>query len=390
MMRTGLVLLCLAYILSQFFRGFLAVLTGDLAQDIGATPDGLATASGLWFLSFAAMQIPIGWALDTIGPRKTSSVLLLIGGAGGAAVFAMAATPAHINIAMLLIGIGCAPVLMASFFVFARIYSAAMFATLGAIVIGVGNIGNLAGSAPLAWAAETYGWRETLFALSAVTAVISAGLYIFVKDPPKLENTAGGSVLDLLKMPVLWLIFPLMLVNYAPAAALRGLWIGPYLNDVFAQPAGTASLIMASAMIVGTFVYGPLDRILGTRKWAVFGGNACGAALCILLGLGIVTGYWAVVALFAAIGFFGMSFPVLMAHGRAFVPAHLAGRGVTLMNLFGIGGVGVAQMISGRIHASASANAANPVDPYSVIFLFLGALVVLGLAIYAFSRDRLD
>lgn len=389
-MRTGLVLLCLAYILSQFFRGFLAVLTGDLAQDIGATPDGLATASGLWFLSFAAMQIPIGWALDTIGPRKTSSVLLLIGGAGGAAVFAMAATPAHINIAMLLIGIGCAPVLMASFFVFARIYSAAMFATLGAIVIGVGNIGNLAGSAPLAWAAETYGWRETLFALSAVTAAISAGLYIFVKDPPKLENTAGGSVLDLLKMPALWLIFPLMLVNYAPAAALRGLWIGPYLKDVFAQPAGTASLIMASAMIVGTFAYGPLDRILGTRKWAVFGGNACGAALCILLGLGIVTGYWAIVALFAAIGFFGMSFPVLMAHGRAFVPAHLAGRGVTLMNLFGIGGVGIAQVISGRIHASASANAAHPSDPYSAIFLFLGTLVVLGLAIYAFSRDRLD
>ena len=46
-MQAGLVLLCLAYVLSQFFRAFLAVLTGALAQDIGAGPDDLATAVGL-------------------------------------------------------------------------------------------------------------------------------------------------------------------------------------------------------------------------------------------------------------------------------------------------------------------------------------------------------
>ena len=86
-MQVGLITLCLAYVLSQFFRAFLAVLSGVLAQDIGTTPDDLSFASGLWFLSFAAMQIPVGWALDRIGPRRTAWVLLLIGGAGGAAVF---------------------------------------------------------------------------------------------------------------------------------------------------------------------------------------------------------------------------------------------------------------------------------------------------------------
>ena len=150
-MNAGLILLSLAYVLSQFYRAFLAVLTDVLGTDIGASPDMLATASGLWFLSFAAMQIPVGWALDTIGPRRTAATLLLIGGAGGAALFALASTPLHINIAMVLIGIGCSPVLMASFFVFARTYSAAIFATLASVMIGVGSFGNLAGSVPLAW-----------------------------------------------------------------------------------------------------------------------------------------------------------------------------------------------------------------------------------------------
>jgi hypothetical protein len=80
----------------------------------------------------------------------------------------------------------------------------------------------------------------------------------------------------------------------------------------------------------------------------------------------------------------------MMAHGRAFVPAHLAGRGVTLMNLFGIGGVGLVQMISGRMHASLSTDTLSPADPYHAIFLLYGGLLVFGLAIYAFCEDRLD
>ncbi|MFP4450861.1 MAG: MFS transporter, partial [Rhodosalinus sp.] len=92
-MRLGLALLALAYVFSQFFRAFLAVLAEPLARDLGATPDDLARASGLWFLTFAAMQVPVGWALDRLGPRLTSSVLFLLGGAGGAALFAVAQSP---------------------------------------------------------------------------------------------------------------------------------------------------------------------------------------------------------------------------------------------------------------------------------------------------------
>jgi MFS family permease len=389
-MRAGLFLLSLAYVLSQFYRAFLAVMTDVLGADIGAAPDDLAMASGLWFLSFAAMQIPVGWALDTLGPRRTASWLLLFGGAGGALVFATASTPLHLNIAMLLIGVGCAPVLMASFFVFARVYSAAMFATLASVMIGVGSLGNLAGSVPLALAVEAFGWRETVMVLAVITGLIAIGLFFAIKDPERVESDAGGSVLTLLKMPALWLIIPLMFVAYAPTGAIRGLWIGPYVTEVFGGNAGTASLIMASAMIAGTLCYGPLDRLLGTRKWAIFGGNSFGALACFALGLSLASGYWEAVLLFSLVGFFGMSFPLMMAHGRAFVPAHLAGRGVTLMNLFGIGGVGLVQMISGRMHASLSTDTLSPADPYHAIFLLYGGLLVFGLAIYAFCEDRLD
>ncbi|AAV96932.1 MFS transporter [Ruegeria pomeroyi] len=389
-MQAGLIILCLAYVLSQFFRAFLAVLTADLARDIGAQPDDLAFASGLWFLTFAAMQIPVGWALDRIGPRRTAAALLLVGGGGGAALFALATTPVHISAAMVLIGVGCSPVLMASYFIFAREYPPAQFATLAAVMLGVGSVGNLVASYPTALAVELMGWRATLAGLAAISAAVAAGIWLSVRDPEMVQHDTKGSLLDLLKQPLLWTILPLMLVAYAPAAALRGLWAGPYLRDVFdldTGQIGQATLIMGAAMIAGTFAYGPLDRVLGSRKWVVFGGNLGGVLALALLVLWIDLGVWSSVALLAAIGFLGASFPVIMAHGRAFIPTHLVGRGVTLLNLFGIGGVGLMQFVTGRLHESYAA--AGPAAPYTAIVTFFAVSLVVGLVIYLFSRDSL-
>ena len=387
----GLIWLCLAYVLSQFFRAFLAVLSEVLEHDLGAAPEALATASGMWFLSFAAMQIPVGWALDRVGPRRTTSILLLLGGGGGAALFALASSPAHISIAMFLIGIGCSPALMGSYYIFAREYPPARFATLGALMLGVGSAGNLVASYPTALAAELIGWRGTLGGLAMLSALVAAGIFASVRDPERVESSVRGSVLDILKMPVIWLILPLMLVNYAPAATMRGLWIGPYLADVFGLGTvqiGQATLVMGAAMIAGTLCYGPLDRLLGTRKWVVAGGSLGSIVALAWLVVAIDTNPVLSVALLAVIGFLGAYFPVIIAHGRAFIPAHLVGRGVTLLNLFVIGGVGLMQFITGRLHTTLADG--DPTAPYTVIFGFLALTLLIGTVLYLFSRDSMD
>jgi predicted MFS family arabinose efflux permease len=387
-MQTGLILLAMAYVLSQFFRAFLAVLTTPLQADLGIGPDVLATASGLWFVSFAVMQIPVGWALDTIGPRRTAGWLLLLGGGGGAAVFALAQGPLWIHAAMLLIGIGCAPVLMASFYIFARDFAPARFATLAALMIGVGTVGNLISSYPMAYAADTIGWRAAMSGLAVICALVAIGTLATVRDPTRPEGEARGSLIDLLRMPVLWFILPMMFVNYAPIAAVRGLWIGPYLTDVFGMSVpqiGVATLIMSIAMLLGTLAYGPLDRIFGTRKGVVLAGTAMTLVMLVLLVVFSDAAPWRSVGLMAGIGFFGASFPVIIAHARGFFPPHLTGRGVTLLNLFGIGGVGVIQFTSGRIHTAWPGGA--PDAPYVAIFAFLALSLLAGLLIYARSRD---
>lgn len=388
-MNAGILLLGLAYVLSQFFRAFLAVLAPVLGQDIGATPDDLADASGMWFLAFAAMQIPVGWALDTYGPRRTAAWLLFLGGGGGSALFALATSTLHINIAMALIGVGCAPVLMASYYIFARDYPPAQFAVLASVMVGLGSVGNLVASYPMALAAETMGWRAALWGLAGVSTLVALGSFVLVRDPPPIKAGQGGTLRELLRLRVLWLIYPIIFFSYAISGALRGLWIGPYLQDTFAASTsliGTATLLMGLAMIAGTLAYGPMDRLLPSRKWMIAGGTA----LTLVFGLTLLSapaqGLWLSVALMCGIGFFGATYPVLMAHGRSFLPPHLIGRGVTMLNLFSIGGVGVLQFASGRVYG-AVLEPGTTLPAYVAVFTLFAVCLAVGLVIYLFSRD---
>jgi MFS family permease len=389
-MIAGLAALFAAYVLSQFFRAFLAVLAPALTADLGATPAQLADASGLWFLGFGAMQIPVGIALDRFGPRRTCAVILTLGGVGGTLTMAAATTPLAIKLAMILIGVGCAPVLMAAYYIFARMYSPVVFGTLASATVGVGSLGNIAASLPLAWAAEMLGWRGTMLVLAGVTLALAAAVALLLRDPPPAHSGARGSVFDLMRMPALWLVLPMMAVNYLPAGGLRGLWIGPYMADVFGADAagiGQATLIMGLAMMMGSFAYGPLDRVFGTRKWLVFWGNVALMA-CLLALWALPPGWGQSVALLAGVGLFGASFAMVMAHGRAFFPPHLVGRGVTLLNLFSLGSVGLAQIVTGRIHA-----AVGPTPPeaaYDALFLFFALTTAAGLVVYLFAPDRTD
>ena len=388
-MTKGLIVLALSYALSQFFRAFLPVLSPVLKSDLGATPEDLATASGVWFLVFAAMQIPVGAALDRFGPRWTAALIFGVGGAGGALVFALAQTPAHVTIAMALIGVGCSPVLMAAYYIFARQYPARIFATLATAMIGLGSLGNIAGASPLAFAVATFGWRPSMAALAALSLATALAIAALVRDPERLGTDSRGSVLDLLRIPALWPIFAMMFVSYAPAAGIRGLWAGPYVAEVFGAETltiGRVTLVMGLAMIAGNFAYGPLDRIFGTRKWVVFGGNALALAALVALALDPAASLTRATILLAVLGFGASAYGLIIAHARAFFPAHLTGRGVTLMNLFGIGGTGVMQYATGPIYRAG----ATPAQSFTLLFAAFAGLLALGLLIYLAARDRTD
>ncbi|WP_339946997.1 MFS transporter [uncultured Albimonas sp.] len=393
----GILALGLGYVFSQFYRACLAVLAPYLTTDLGLDAADLGRASGAWFLAFALMQLPVGVGLDRLGPRRTAGLLFGICAAGGSAIFALAQGPVMITVAMTLIGAGCAPALMALFYIYARGFSMARFAFLTSCTVGVGTLGNIAGTEPFALLIEAVGWRAAMGGFAAVSALSAIATLLLVKDPARVDPEAGAAhdrgfleYGELLRLRVFWPLIPMAIVNYAPAAGIRGLWAGPYLSEVFALPApevGRAVLWMAVAMSLGAFCYGPLDRVLGTRKWIVAPGNLAAAGCCLALGIWADASASLATLLLAAIGFVGSTYTIVMAHARALAPLRLVGRTVTLMNFFVMAGVGLAQPITGEVVEAARAAGAPPADAYAQVFILYAAAMVFATVVYLFSRD---
>lgn len=393
-LSVGLLILVAGFALSQFYRAFLAVLATMLERDLGVGPDQLATSSGLWFVSFALMQLPVGWALDRFGPRRVVAWLFGSGAAGGAAIFALAQLPWHLHVAMILIGAGCAPVLMGAYVIIARTYPPAAFGTMAGALVGLGGAGNLLGAAPLERMAQMAGWRPTMAGLAAISLLIAALTAIYVKDPPQLDtkSTAGtGSLAEVLRIRALWWLLPVSAFNYAALAALRGVWSGPYLAEVFTASdrlIGNAALLMGIAMILGSFFFGPLATRTGTKMAGSIG--AAGTILCLLFLTLVPAGsFTASVAALTLLGFIGSNYAILMAHGRNFMPAHLVGRGITFLNMVSLGGVAALQFGSRPVYHALMQS--RPVDEvYSALFMLFLLPLVAGLALFMFSPEAPD
>src|SRR6185369_7837820 len=114
--------LALMYILVYFYRVSLAVVAGDISRELRLTPQQLGTLSGVLFYVYAMAQIPLGPLIDRLGGRLVicgCGVLTTIGGF----LFSQAGSLSAAIAARILIGIGTAAVLMATFTIFSHWFS---------------------------------------------------------------------------------------------------------------------------------------------------------------------------------------------------------------------------------------------------------------------------
>ncbi|MBN9468253.1 MAG: MFS transporter [Bosea sp.] len=385
-----------AYILSIFYRSFLSVIAGPVMADLKIGPAEFGTLGAAWFITFAAAQFPVGWALDRLGPRRTVGTAMAIGTAG-AFLFATSENAWVAVFAMGLVGIGCSPIFMSALYLFARTQDVARFGVLSSVFIGLGSLGNLVGAAPLALAAQSFGWRATMLGFAAMFLLATVLAAVLVRDPPVATDASGRQegLLQGLKSIVsigpLWLLAPITLVGYAIIATARGLWIAPYMTQVHgldAVMAGHATLGMATTMVVGAFVYGALQKRTGRSKPLVAWGTAAtgvGFALLALLGERSMPGS---VLLFAIVGGTGFTYAILMAHARIFFPEHLVGRGMTFVNFLFIAGAAMVQFGSGWFIAMQRGTGHDAATAFANLHWVFAALLLASTAIYLLTPER--
>ena len=392
--------LCLGYILSMFYRTSLGVIGDELSRATDLSAEALGTLGGMYFLVFAAAQIPLGIALDRYGPRRVNAVMLLIG-AAGALVFASAQGFGGLTAGRGLIGLGCAAGLMGSLVAFARWFPPRRFSAMAGFMLAVGGLGSLISTTPLALASEQLGWRGAFVLAAAVSVAVAALTAALLRDDPpgrpaapRPRETLGETVrgvATVLRNRQLHLLLPLNACAYSAVMALLALWGAPWLAHVHGLGAvGAADVMMGMAvsLMAGSLAYGWLGSRIGAGKTVVLAGAAATTAIYAAIAGGLIRGPETAAVAICLIGLLGGYAALMLNHIRALFPARLVGRGLTAANLFNFGGSGIIQAISGAIVGAwpEEPGGAHPPEAYAALFAFLAAIVALSAVVYAFAR----
>jgi len=329
---TVLVVPALLYFLSYFHRVAPVVVAGDLMAAFAVSAATLGALSAIYPYCFAAMGLPGGSLADSLGPRRTLS----LGGlsmSAGSVLFGLAPGFGVAFAGRLLVGLGASVILIAGLRLAAEWFGPGEFGTISGAAQGVGSIGALAGTTPLALLVEQIGWRQGFVTIGAVTALLAVACLLTVRDRPARVAASGArsrgaepglreilrGIPRVLVNPHSWTLGLISGGIYGGFAAFVGLWGVPYLTQVYELPRVRAANLVGLAalgLLVGAPLIGWLSDRMHRRRlpllvvsglnvftWLALVGPAIPIAagflplICFLIGLGSSV----VVLVFAAI-----------------------------------------------------------------------------------------
>ena len=377
-----------AYYLSFLFRTINATVAGSLTSEFGLSAGDLGLLTSIYYLTFAAAQIPIGILLDRYGPGQIQSAVM-VAAALGAALFAVSDNFWLLLTGRALIGLGVAASLTAGLKALVLWFPSERIPLLNGLMIMLGALGAATATLPAEFLLVSVGWRALFELLAIVSAGCALVIYLVVPEVPAAISVAGSPTRNGVKTvyadPRFWRLAPLSATCIGTAWALQGLWAAPWLSDVEGLDRSELLrhlLIMAIALSLGGLLWGvAVDRArrhgVGPRELlGLVATMFIAAQLALILRLPLPSYVpWIVVAAVGAGTV--LSYAIL----AEYFPKELAGRANAALNLFHIGGAFVVQYMTGLVlQLWDPTNGHYPEIAYRTAFAFnIGLQIVAGI-----------
>jgi MFS family permease len=340
------------YYVAYLFRSINAVMATPLATELGLGAGDLGLLTSVYFLTFAAAQIPIGILLDRYGPRRIQSALMVVA-ALGSALFAASENFSMLLLGRALIGLGVAAALTAGMQALVLWFPRERVPLLNGLMVMLGALGAVTATWPAELLLASIGWRELFGLLAALTAICAIMVHIVVPEAAPVSKAGSAGFKKVYTDPRFWRLAPLSASCIGTAWALQGLWAAQWLADVDGlDRAGVVQhlFIMAVALSVGAIGLGvAADRL---RRRGVGTETLLGLVATIFIAIQLalilrlpLPSYvlWSGVAATGAATV--LSYAIL----ADYFPKELTGRANGALNLFHVGAAFAVQYATGLV-----------------------------------------
>ena len=181
---TIFIVFALGYFISTLLRAITATISPELVSEFNLTSGELGLLGGGYFLGFASVQIPLGYLLDSKGPRRIVSYFLSLS-IIGLILFATAQNLTMLLISRVLIGVGVGACLMGPLTAYRIWFQDETQQRANSWMLMVGAIGMLSSSLPVQFFLPIIGWRAIFLSLALLTFVCILLIIIFI---PKWQS----------------------------------------------------------------------------------------------------------------------------------------------------------------------------------------------------------
>lgn len=277
------------YLMPPFQRGVPALIGPELMQDLqlDAIDFGLLGMTFMW--AFGLAQAPTGALLDRFGARRGLAVIFLLI-AAGSFLFSRADSLWQVLAGRAVIAVASAGIMHASAKVIAAWYSRQAYRGMWALFMGLGTMGGIIATTPLAYMISRFGWRDVFLLLGGFCLFVAMVAGWKLQEQPDnirgsdqmqgerqlaVQQSTGNTSRGLLKrnlkeltaQPKLWMASFIVLGVNAGGQCIIALWGGVYLSHAYGLPkaiVGEILLAAAVGMVCGCFGVGALLQRFNT------------------------------------------------------------------------------------------------------------------------------
>lgn len=350
------VLGCLFYFYENFLQVSPSVMSNELMGAFHVTSQTLGVLSGVYFYSYAALQLPCGLLMDFFGPKR----ILFIATAICAASTIAFGTTTHFTmacIARLMIGFGSAFAAVGTMKLASNWFNAEKFALLTGMMVTIGMLGGICGETPQAFLVDHIGWRQTMTYMGILGILLAMIIYFVVKDAPAnttpktLKSTLNlkDGLLSMLKNKQLWLVASYGGLIYMCTPVFCGLWGVPYLMlklNIDKETAANAISLVLVGWAIASPLWGIFTNYIGRRKPALYL-SAIGSLITLSIVIYLPISKNIIELLLLMFGIFSAAFLPAFSIARDICEGPYVATGLSFMNMMNMIGIALAQPLIG-------------------------------------------
>lgn len=230
--------------------------------NIGAATFG--QFSGVYYIGYSLMHMPIGIMLDRFGPRKVMSTCILLSVVGLLPLI-FAEHWIYPIAGRLLIGMGSSAAILGVFKIVRLTFSEKRFPRMLSFSVTIGLMGAIYGGAPVSYMLEVFGFHSLVLIFAAAGIVLAMITYLIL---PNEKIAPQNSVLSDIKevignhRVVLLCLFAGMMVG--PLEGFADVWGTAFLKQVYGLD-NTLAASLPSMIFIGMCFGAPLLSLIAEK-----------------------------------------------------------------------------------------------------------------------------